>query len=387
MSKSKKTLKVPPKAAPARQGRRQQPIRLPRGRLPPPASSPSPPTSSLSRPDASAPSPSTSPSPSRSPTPSLQHELEPSSNNTATPPPTSPRSAPKKTDKEKLKWTARMTTTLLEAAVSESRLHRSDNGFKADVWRRIMQAVLDHGDCNAEARKAMEWKKCQDKLSNLKKNYDTWERLKNISGWGVNPATGAIVAPEEQAWFDEIEKRPEAASFRMKPLPNCFLLHEYFAGVNATGSFAYFPNVRIARAPSPGSKKRKAVDTSDDSTSTYNQTRSRRTPAPGSSTTDSTDSTATPSDIEILQSTLYEIMQQPAMETSITERAITKLRHGYKDRSDGMNAEVWDKAMLRKAARLLENDTKAGVFLGYESGEDRDEWLLEELAYLPSRSM
>jgi hypothetical protein len=86
-----------------------------------------------------------------------------------------------------------MTTVLLEAAVTESRINRSDNGFKADVWRRIMQAVLDFGECTDEAENAMDWKKCQDKISNLKKAYDTWERLCNISGWGCNPDTGAIV--------------------------------------------------------------------------------------------------------------------------------------------------------------------------------------------------
>jgi hypothetical protein len=48
----------------------------------------------------------------------------------------------------------------------------------------------------------------------------------------------------------------------------------------------------------------------------------------------------------------------------------------YKDRPD------WDRFALRRAAKLFEIETKASVFLGYESGSDRDDWLEDEVDFI-----
>ena len=74
----------------------------------------------------------------------------------------------------------------------------------------------------------------------LKKKYVIWARLQKMSGWGCNPATGALNAPDE-VWEQEIKACPQAREFRLGALPHCFELREIFEGVTASGDFAVYP--------------------------------------------------------------------------------------------------------------------------------------------------
>lgn len=77
---------------------------------------------------------------------------------------------------------------------------RSDNGFKAEVWREICGVVVRMGGGPLDS---LTGEKCQFKLENLKKKYGIWTRLRKMSGWGCDPISGALTAPEE-VWNIEI---------------------------------------------------------------------------------------------------------------------------------------------------------------------------------------
>ena len=61
-----------------------------------------------------------------------------------------------------------------------------------------------------------------------------------MSGWGCDPATGALTTPDK-VWEQEIRVCPQAREFRMGTLPHCFELRDIFEGVTVSGDFAVYP--------------------------------------------------------------------------------------------------------------------------------------------------
>jgi len=70
---------------------------------------------------------------------------------------------------------------------------RSDNGFKIEVWNSVSEAVR----CIAGSEVPLTREKCQAKLEGLKKKWKVWIRLKEMSGFGLDPLSGGITAPDE----------------------------------------------------------------------------------------------------------------------------------------------------------------------------------------------
>jgi hypothetical protein len=74
-----------------------------------------------------------------------------------------------------MKWSPEMTTVMLRSLVLQIRAgKRSDNGFKAEVWNAVAQAVLSYDNGQ---RDILDGDRCQGKLDALKKKYDQWKRL------------------------------------------------------------------------------------------------------------------------------------------------------------------------------------------------------------------
>ncbi|KAG0133608.1 hypothetical protein HOY82DRAFT_604252 [Tuber indicum] len=136
-------------------------------------------------------------------------------------------------------WSAEMTTVLVRELVASIRTgKRSDNGFKMEVWNAVSDAVrlVAAGDA------LLTGDKCQAKLEVLKRKWKLWTRLKNMSGFGFNPLTGTITAPDK-VWEMEIQQQPGIREFRDTPLANLDELGEIFEGVLATGHHAIYPQL------------------------------------------------------------------------------------------------------------------------------------------------
>lgn len=76
----------------------------------------------------------------------------------------------------------------------------------------------------------------------LKREWGLWNSLlRGASGLGKDPATGVITASDEW-WNNKLQRYPDAAKFREKPLQFAEELDTLFNDVAATGEFAYTPS-------------------------------------------------------------------------------------------------------------------------------------------------
>ena len=134
-------------------------------------------------------------------------------------------------------WSPEMTTVLLRELVQAIRNgKRSDNGFKMEVWNSIAEAVRitsGHGSL-------LTGEKCQGKLEGLKKKWKIWIRLKAMSGFGFDPISGAVTAPDE-VWDTEISKQSAIREFRDRSMANIIELEEILDSFQATGGRAIYP--------------------------------------------------------------------------------------------------------------------------------------------------
>ena len=97
-------------------------------------------------------------------------------------------------------WTMERTSSFLNFCykdMTENPGSRGDNslkaGFKAQAWTQILNAF------NIANQVQYNKNQLSSKFSNLKKEFSTFESLKNKSGFGWNPKTKVIHA-EPQSW-------------------------------------------------------------------------------------------------------------------------------------------------------------------------------------------
>jgi hypothetical protein len=112
-----------------------------------------------------------------------------------------PEASGNRVNRRQVKWSPEMTTVMLRSLVLQIRAgKRSDNGFKAEVWNAVAQAVLSYDDSQ---RDILNGDRCQGKLDALKKKYDAWKRLQSLSGFGWDAERGVVTAPDS-VWDAEI---------------------------------------------------------------------------------------------------------------------------------------------------------------------------------------
>jgi hypothetical protein len=112
-----------------------------------------------------------------------------------------PEASGDRVNRPQVKWSPEMTTVMLRSLVLQIRAgKRLDNGFKAEVWNTVAQAVLSYDDSQ---RDILTGDRCQGKLDALKKKYDAWKRLQSLSGFGWDAERGVVTAPDS-VWDAEI---------------------------------------------------------------------------------------------------------------------------------------------------------------------------------------
>jgi hypothetical protein len=107
----------------------------------------------------------------------------------------------KKQRKANLIWTDKMEETLFSELLGQGHLgKRADMGFKSEAWTVVRDAVQEVYTGSL----VIEVLQLKSKESNYKVLYKDWKWLKDQSGFGRDPDTGAITACL-QAWNDVIK--------------------------------------------------------------------------------------------------------------------------------------------------------------------------------------
>jgi Myb/SANT-like DNA-binding protein len=108
---------------------------------------------------------------------------------------------PKKEKKVNLIWTDIMEETLFNGLLEQDHNgKRADMGFKTEAWAIVQDAVQEV----YLGYLVIEVSQLKSKESNYKALYKDWKWLKEQSGFGQDPTTGAITA-SLQAWSDIIK--------------------------------------------------------------------------------------------------------------------------------------------------------------------------------------
>jgi len=268
-----------------------------------------------------------------------------------------------------------MTTVLVRELVQAIRSgKRSDNGFKMEVWNSVSEAVR----CIAGREVPLTGEKCQAKLEGLKKKWKVWIRLKEMSGFGLDPLSGGITAPDE-VWEMEIQRQPGIREFRDRPLGNVAELAEIFEGIQATGHHAIYPFYGRAQPFNTDSQSpnRITID-SDDATSASSPSYSRRrrvekkSPVTPLGRVRQSPETAAVRLVNAVEKMMAAPISLPTV-SSVIQQAVTKLRENYKGRAG------WSTQDIIAGYKLFENTVKAEVFVALDSGEDKEMWLRDQL--------
>ena len=126
-----------------------------------------------------------------------------------------------------------LVTSLLRAV--DRGLRAGSNGFKQSVWQSAVVAVK--AAAGEEQTALVTIQRCKTKYSNLKRDHDNWQALKQLSGWSIDEISGCPCADEDtmDAYF---AAHPQAGKFRYRPLRMEEQVERLFAGVGARGEFA-----------------------------------------------------------------------------------------------------------------------------------------------------
>lgn len=272
-------------------------------------------------------------------------------------------------------WSAEMTTILVRELVQAVREgKRSDNGFKIEVWNAISDTVR----ANAGKDVPLTGEKCQAKLEGLKKKWKVWTRLKKMSGFGFDPLTGTITAPDE-VWEMEIQRQPSIREFRDRPLGNLSELGELFEGVQATGRHAIYPGSNDAQSngifsPSPNTPLIDS-DNTDFTTTTHSRKRARAEEdlpsTPLGRVRQRLDAPAVRL-VNAAEKMIAAPIPLPTI-TSAIQQAVAKLRENYRGKVG------WSTQDILKGYKLFENTVKADIFVALDGGEDEEMWLRDQL--------
>ena len=270
-----------------------------------------------------------------------------------------------------------MTTVLLRELVNAIRAgKRSDNGFKIEVWNAIAQTV----QTVSTSKITLTGEKCQTRLETLRKKWKIWIRLKNLSGFGCDPVTGFVTAPDE-VWEMEIQKQPGIREFRDRPMANATAMSEVFEGTQATGQHAIYPKFGVSLSQSVESfaSQESVVDSDSDQGSSSNNPLKKRKlakdgsiPPPLGYVRKRQENQATRL-INAVERMITEPIVLPKVNSPI-HQAITKFRQNYKGKTG------WSTGDILAGYEVLESVIKAEVFLALDGGEDEEKWLRRQIA-------
>ncbi|CAI9758030.1 unnamed protein product [Fraxinus pennsylvanica] len=112
-----------------------------------------------------------------------------------------------------------MITSLVDQVLAGHK--RSDNGFTTFQVSKAIDSV------NNGCRVMVSDKNVRARLKTLKKEHTEVHQLLNMSGFGLNPQTGRIVA-DAMAWDDFIKGKPEFGKWRTKLCPRYSVLKYQF---------------------------------------------------------------------------------------------------------------------------------------------------------------
>jgi len=113
---------------------------------------------------------------------------------------------------------------------------KADSGAKPNVLQTIIKAI-------AAFAPPPNKNQIDTKIGGFKKDLKNWIRLNDMSGFGKDPITGAVVASEEQ-WEEllAVKSNKDAyGKFKNKPLANEELLYTLFLDSLATGAHVATP--------------------------------------------------------------------------------------------------------------------------------------------------
>ena len=129
-------------------------------------------------------------------------------------------------------WTDENRHHFVQAMVNEaSKGNFVDNGFKKQSWQAIQNEFNSASGCRYDKQQL------HSHYAVLKKRYHIYKMLKDNSGFGVDPSSGAPTAPSE-VWAAYIKAHPDAAQFRYKAFTPFDDLDSIFTGKVASGKYA-----------------------------------------------------------------------------------------------------------------------------------------------------
>ena len=196
-----------------------------------------------------------------------------------------------------------------------------------EVWNTVADAVRKV----AGEEVPLSGEKCQTKLERLKKKRKVQIRLREMSGFGVDPTSGAITAPND-VWDVEIQRQPTIRELRDRPIGNIAKLEEIFEGIQAKGHHAIYPGMSRPQAtPLDNANHNSSSTDSDDPFSAYPSGPAKRKrpadPAPVSPLGQVRQKLETPA--TCIVNAVEKLIATPItlpVATSVIQRAITKFR-------------------------------------------------------------
>ena len=235
-----------------------------------------------------------------------------------------------------VEWTPEMTTVLLRKLVYAIRAgKRSDNGFKIEVWNTIAQTV----QTVSPGKIKLTGEKCQTMLETLRRKWKIWIRLKRLSGFGRDPLTGVVTAPDD-VWEMEIKEQPGVREFCDRPMANAMEMREVFEGTQASGRHAIYPKFGVPLSQSIESlpSQESTIDSDSDEVSSSTHEPKRRkltkdTPNPPLGRIRKRQDNPATRLVNAVERMITEPIALPKV-TSTVHQAITKLRQKYKDKAE-----------------------------------------------------
>ncbi|CAI9766694.1 unnamed protein product [Fraxinus pennsylvanica] len=132
-----------------------------------------------------------------------------------------------------VRWSDEMDGLLINSLVEQvlSGHKRTDNGFTSFQVAKAIERVSN--GCGV----AVSDKNVRARLKTLKKEHTEVRQLLNMSGFGLDPETGRIVA-DQVAWDEFIKGKPEFGKWRTKLCPRYDEMETIFGNDAATGDRA-----------------------------------------------------------------------------------------------------------------------------------------------------
>jgi hypothetical protein len=130
------------------------------------------------------------------------------------------------------RWSTELKKAFLDCLVREKDKGLfTDSGLKSSSWKCV---VLDF---NITTGMNYSVTQLQSQYALCKKNYGTFKTLLQQSGFGLDPETGRVTAPDK-VWDEYLAAHPEALPFRTSTLKFMAELEAVFSDSVATGRFA-----------------------------------------------------------------------------------------------------------------------------------------------------